>query len=120
VLALSAAMPGLAGAIFRKNSFHSALRTKTQSLKSSGEEQDSLLVTLKLFNSIARDRGQDLLQAGVCLQADLFMSFLTRRPHLMQSVQNIQWVEKEIDSGELFHILQETPRVNLKIVSKNA
>ncbi len=37
VLALSAAMPGLAGAIFRRNSFHSALRTETKSLQSEDE-----------------------------------------------------------------------------------
>ena len=119
VLALSAAMPGLAGAIFRKNSFHSALRTETKSLPSSANGQDSLLVTLKLFNSIARDRGQELLQAGVCLRTDLFVSFLMKRPNLMQSIVKIQLAEKEIDIGELLRELPELSRVNLKIVAKN-
>ena len=119
VLALSAAMPGLAGAIFRKNSFHSALRTETKSLHSFVDGQESHLVTLKLFNSIARDRGQELLQAGVCLRADLFMSFLTKRPNLMQSIVKIQLAEKEIDIEELLRLLPEVSRLNLKIVSKD-
>lgn len=119
VLALSAAMPGLAGAIFRKNSFHSALRTEPKSLQSTAKGQNSLFVTLKLFNSIARDRGQELLEAGVCLRADLFKSFLTKRPNLMQSIVKICLAEKEINIGELLRILPEFSRFNLKIVSKN-
>ncbi len=119
VLALSAAMPGLAGAIFRKNSFHSALRTETKSLKSSDEGHNSVLVTLKLFNSIARDRGQELLQAGVCQKTDLFLSFLMRRPNLLQSILAIQLADKKIDSKELLQVLPELSRVNLKIVAEN-
>ncbi len=120
VLALSAAMPGLAGAIFRKNSFHSTLRTETKSLHSSEQEQDSLLVTLKLFNSIARDRGQELLQAGVCLKTELLRSFLLKRPNLIQSIESIHLADKEIDSEKFLRILQELSRVSVKIVSKNA
>ena len=50
VLALSAAMPGLAGAIFRKNSLHSALRTETRKKNTTESQSESLTVTLKLFN----------------------------------------------------------------------
>ncbi len=46
VLALSAAMPGLAGAIFRRNSFHSALRTETKSLESRNGQQIPLQLLL--------------------------------------------------------------------------
>ncbi len=119
VLALSAAMPGLAGAIFRKNSFHSALRTETKSLKSSDKGHDSIIVTLKLFNSIARDRGQEILQAGVCMQSFIFTSFLASRPHLMPSIMNIQLEDKEIDSKELLRVLPELAKVTLKIVGQN-
>lgn len=119
VVALSAAMPGLAGAIFRKNSFHSALRTETKSLHSSQEGKDSLLVTLKLFNSIARDRGQELLQEGVCLQAKVLLSFLTKRIKLLQSIESVHLADKKIDYKELLRVLPELSRVNVKIVSKN-
>ena len=76
VLALSAAMPGLAGAIFRKNSFHSALRTETRTQLSGSEPQKKITVTLKLFNSIARERGGDMLRQGISVRSALFSAFL--------------------------------------------
>lgn len=116
VLALSAAMPGLAGAIFRRNSFHSALRTETKSLQSGVVLQDSISVTLKLFNSIARDRGEELLKAGLCMRADLLANFLTKRPNLTQHIVKIQLGDKEIDHAELLRVLPELSKVNLNIV----
>lgn len=115
VLALSAAMPGLAGAIFRRNSFHSALRTETKSLQSEVERQDSITVTLKLFNSIARDRGAYFLQAGLCMRADLLAGFLAKRPNLSQYIVKIRLGEKEMELKELLSVLPELSKVNLYI-----
>jgi hypothetical protein len=115
VLALSAAMPGLAGAIFRKNSFHSALRTETKSVQSGTGPKDSISVTLKLFNSIAKDRGEALLKAGLCLRGDQLATFLTKRPHLIQHIVKIQLGEKELDQRELLHVLPDLAKVNLNI-----
>ncbi|GAB6193372.1 hypothetical protein [Desulfocastanea catecholica] len=119
VLALSAAMPGLAGAIFRKNSFHAALRTDTKTLPSESEQKKSISVTLKLFNSIARDRGVDLLKTGLCLQSEQLATFLTSRPHLAQHIVRIQFADKEIAYQELLAVLGKTSRVNLNIVGTN-
>lgn len=116
VLALSAAMPGLAGAIFRKNSFHAALRTDTKALLSQAEQKKSISVTLKLFNSIARDRGADLLKTGLCLQSRQLANFLTNRPHLARHIVGIQFSEKEIELDELLAVLGKTPKVNLNII----
>lgn len=116
VLALSAAMPGLAGAIFRRNSFHSALRTETKVLQSETEQTKSITVTLKLFNSIARDQGPELLQAGVCLHADQALTFLSKRPHLTQYISKIQLGENKMEYSELLCHLQKLSRVNLNIV----
>ncbi len=63
VLALSAAMPGLAGAIFRKGGRHAALRGRSDEVQEK-IEMDSGSVTLKLFNMIATERGPELLSAG--------------------------------------------------------
>jgi hypothetical protein len=115
VLALSAAMPGLAGAIFRKNSFHSALRTETKSVQSETGQKDAISVTLKLFNSIAKDRGEALLKAGLCLRGDQLANFLTKRPHLVQHIVKIQLGEKELDHRELLDVLPELVKVNLNI-----
>ena len=61
-LALSAAMPGLAGAIFRRNSMHAALRS--QGAPPSAPQHAGALVRLKLFNKIAEEKGGALLAAG--------------------------------------------------------
>ena len=119
VLALSAAMPGLAGAIFRRNSFHSALRTETKALQSGEFQQESIPVTLKLFNSIARDRGEELLKIGFCMRAELLATFLSKRPHLTKHIHKIQLREKEMDYPELLRILPNLSKVNLKIVKIN-
>ncbi|MGB3225378.1 MAG: hypothetical protein WBB23_21485 [Desulforhopalus sp.] len=116
VLALSAAMPGLAGAIFRKNSFHSALRSETKSLDLKTGQDDSIVVTLKLFNSIATERGEEFLQTGLCMRGDRLANFLTKRPHLIEQIQNIQLEEKELGHQELLGILPELAKVNLNIV----
>lgn len=119
VLALSASMPGLAGAIFRKNSFHAALRTDTKTLPSESEQKESIFVTLKLFNSIARDRGADLLKTGLCLQSKQLANFLTNRPHLAGHIVHIQFADKEIAYEELLPVLRKTSRVNLNIIGTN-
>ena len=53
ILALSAAMPGLVGATFRRGGRYAAMRSnvshKDENLKTSGE---SRIITLKLFTSI--------------------------------------------------------------------
>lgn len=121
VLALSAAMPGLAGAIFRKNSFHSALRTENKpilsSIEGSDERPDTLFVTLKLFNSIAKDRGPELLQAGFTMASDLLLSFLLKRPQLVQQILKVQWKDKEITAAELLWALPEFSLIHLKIIT---
>jgi hypothetical protein len=119
VLALSAAMPGLAGAIFRKNSFHSALRTETNALGSDSVQQESITVTLKLFNSIARERGEEMLKSGLCIKADLLAGFLTKRPNLLQQILNIHFGKDEMDQGEFLRILPALSRVNLYVVGTN-
>jgi hypothetical protein len=115
VLALSAAMPGLAGAIFRRNSFHSALRTETKSLQSDEKRQKSITVTLKLFNSIARDRGEYFLQGGFCMRADLLAAFLAKRPNLGQYIVTITLGEKLMELEELLPVLSTLSKVNLYI-----
>lgn len=119
VLALSAAMPGLAGAIFRKNSFHAALRTDTKTLPSKSAQNKSISVTLKLFNSIARDRGVDLLKTGLCLHSKQLANFLTNRPHLAEHIVRIQFADKEIAYEELLAALRKISRINLNIVGTN-
>lgn len=85
VIALSAAMPGLAGAIFRKNSIHAPLRGNAKQIASAGGGVRTVF-TLKLFNSIAFDRGAELLCQGVTMTADTVASFLEKRPDLAAGI----------------------------------
>lgn len=85
VIALSAAMPGLAGAIFRKNGPHGSLRTTTRTT-SAQTDSGPLLVTIKLFNQIARDKGVQLLAQGVLIAAPSVAKFLQNRAELIDSI----------------------------------
>ncbi|MGA2403477.1 MAG: hypothetical protein ABSG91_17520, partial [Syntrophobacteraceae bacterium] len=62
VIALSAAMPGLAGAILRKGSPISALRSRTSAEMGHRCTEEAMhTVRLKLFNTIAKEMGPGLL-----------------------------------------------------------
>lgn len=120
-VALSAAMPGLAGAIFRRYSFHAALRSdtkKTQSL--SPQASKPLTVTLKLFNTIALDRGRDLFCAGVRLPAAVLSSFLHKRQELTQAIQRIQLNDRDIDIAAMHQQLTLPAQIDLKIFVEKA
>lgn len=116
VLALSAAMPGLAGAIFRKNSLHSALRTETKKATTTNSESETSTVTLKLFNSIAKERGIELLQKGICMPSISLVNFLTNRTSLLQYISVVQFNNVDIDKGDLLHILSKHPKLKIQII----
>lgn len=73
-LALSAAMPGLAGAIFRRQGVHGSLRTRPPEQRGAAGGQEGYL-TLKLFNSIAFDRSGDLLTQGILIASKAWQQF---------------------------------------------
>lgn len=85
-IALSAAMPGLAGAIFRRQGAHGSLRSQP----SRPSTNPNLItaregITLKLFNSIATDRVGDLMTAGVRVRRTALHDFAHRRSELFQA-----------------------------------
>lgn len=117
VLALSAAMPGLAGAIFRRNSFHAALRTSTESGGTTGKEIEPTLITLKLFNSIALERGSELLELGVCIKSQSFLNFLSKRATLLENVLQTKLSGTLVIKEDLIKLLTETKKFNLKVTT---
>lgn len=119
VLALSAAMPGLAGAIFRKNSLHSTLRTETKKTTTNEPESESLTVTLKLFNSIAKERGGDLLQKGIIISMASLINFLEKREHLQQYIKIVQFENLDIDKTDFLHILSGHPKLKIQIIGNH-
>ena len=114
VLAVSAAMPGLAGAIFRRNSLHASLRT-TSGGSASASSGATVDVSLKLFNTIARDRGMQLLHQGVRLKASTLATFLSTRPSLLAHMQDINLDGRQLTGEELLAALPGCDVLTLKV-----
>lgn len=119
VLALSSAMPGLAGAILRRNSIHSGLRTKITAHSQPEKTQQSLTVTLKLFNKIARDCGCDLFYEGITISTQKLMCFLKTHPTLLAHAHSITLDGMEIQAPQLTVLLKDTPSVIIQLEKDN-
>ncbi len=118
-LALSAAMPGLAGAIFRKNSIHSALRTQTDTSKKSNESARPIVVTLKLFNTIAKGPGTDLLLAGVSISSAKVLNFLKRRSGLCDYITDIELGNEQLTYMDFLERIPQYQTIHLKVTHAN-
>jgi hypothetical protein len=71
VLALSSAMPGLVGAVMRRDGFFSSLREGiTYREKTSGNRIHRGLITVKLFNLLIEELGPRFLKKGFFVNRD--------------------------------------------------
>jgi hypothetical protein len=120
VLAISGVMPGLAGAIFRKNSFHAALRTSTpDSLTSRLPNSEKITIRLKLFNVIAAEKGATLLHNGCFMSSDSILKFMNYRCHLFSHLQSLRYDDKPICLDDLRNLLLASETVFLRIQENN-
>ncbi len=118
ILAISAAMPGLAGAIFRKNSIHKALRTQENFGKVKDSKKENLTLTLKLFNMIAQEKGKELLSAGVTINGRNLYDFLMDRPSLKTTIQEIYRDKKPVTTNQFISAAKSRKNVRLRIRTK--
>jgi len=116
VLAISAAMPGLAGAIFRRNSLHAALRTVKPKDKDYTADEN-VTVTLKLFNAIARDRGEKLLRQGVHMKAINFAQFLDNRTPLLSLITDVAIEGTSVPNSRLIETLPQLDTIHITFTS---
>ncbi len=113
-VALSAAMPGLAGAIFRKGGAHASLRSKPMptnhpQVKTSG------FITLKLFNMIATDTVESLLERGVLIKGSTLARFFkTRRESLQTLLIHIRQGNSFLSMDEAIRLAKSQPTLLLK------
>lgn len=103
-VALSAAMPGLVGAIFRKKSPIAALRSQAgkggECVSGRGRTE---LIRVKLFNSVAEDMGPALLAQGILLDGAAAADFFAGRRELLQPAITQARLDGEIiDPERLF------------------
>lgn len=77
-IALSAAMPGLVGATFRKGGRYAPLRgTISYSKEKKSIVRGEGKITLKLFNMIAKELGPVFLRKGVIIDGNAFQNFVS-------------------------------------------
>jgi len=114
-VALSAAMPGLAGAIFRRQGVHGSLRSQPVN-QSTHAQADAGFLTLKLFNSIATDRIGDLLRQGILVSGKALANFARTRGHLFEALVSIR-----LDGQELAYpaLLEQAEKLDLLQITGN-
>jgi hypothetical protein len=114
-LALSAAMPGLAGAIFRRGGQHASLRTRPEKIQH--RQNTSGFITLKLFNMIAMETGMPLLQNGIILNRDILLAFFKARGETLRPLIRIMEINCQPENFEhLFKIIQEAELIYLTML----
>jgi hypothetical protein len=75
-IALSAAMPGLAGAVLRRGGVYAPMRGQSaETPAAAGGQQE---ITVKLFNMVARELGPGILEQGIRLSAAALRDFIER------------------------------------------
>jgi len=114
-LALSAAMPGLAGAIFRRQGIHGTLRSHPQE-KPASEHSAAGYITLKLFNRIAADRVVDLLTQGIQVHGPAFRDFAARREDLWRAPVELRLNDRAVGVVEMLEIVAGLPVLGVRAV----
>jgi hypothetical protein len=115
VIALSAAMPGLAGAIFRKGGVHASLRTETAAQAVQSATATAIRIRIKLFNVIAAQRGADVLCKGCEIMTADLLKYLAYRPALLAGITTITMNDTPCETQELLAILHQEERIQLFI-----
>jgi hypothetical protein len=119
-LALSAAMPGLVGATFRKGGFYASLRdtisykkAENSVFKGAGE------IILKLFNMVAKELGPELLAKGIRIEGNALQDFVSRNAaDLKTACTSIQLNDTEIDADKLKEIKWQDQEVFVQVKSE--
>jgi len=119
ILALSAAMPGLVGATFRKGGKYRWMRGSI----SHPDDSDMTTgktgwVTVKLFNLILKELGPFFLEAGVWLKGETIQAFFAGQTgSLVDKIQSVFWNGQEKVPGGILEIEWSDDPVYIKIVN---
>ena len=113
-LALSAAMPGLAGAIFRRHGRHSSLRSQTASKELSGN-RGAGYITLKLFNSVAVDRVFNLMSEGILIHSQAFYDYAVRREIFLQPPVKFSFAGRSLSYAEMLDTVRQMPLLKIQV-----
>ncbi len=118
-LALSAAMPGLVGATFRRSGRYASMRKQIshKRVKSSAlSENDTTYITIKLFNLIAKEIGPICLSKGVVIKGrDLRDMISLIQKKAMEDFGEIYMDEKPIDLDQLLITAKDEENIFLLV-----
>jgi len=124
-LAVSAAMPGVFGAAFRKQGTYSGLRQHCSEIrqnKNKVQQGRIVAVTVKCFNQVAADLGNQLLETGVVMEIKDFLDFWTRQGSILEKDNpEVQINHTKIHAGEVAATLcQKTGTLRIQIHAADA
>jgi hypothetical protein len=119
VLALSAAMPGLVGATFRKGGRYRWMRGSISHPDGCDTAPGKTgWVTLKLFNLIQKELGPFFLEAGLWLKRETIQAFFADQiGNLAGHILSAYWNGREMVPGVLAGIAWPDKPVYIRIVS---
>lgn len=117
VIALSSAMPGLAGAVFRKGGILSSMRSEhVSNLENIVITKHKGQVTLKLFNLIASDLGADFYKKGVCIKGTHFIRYVKSKQPLIEKIcKELVLDGKKYDIGALLFLCRPEADIVLTV-----
>jgi hypothetical protein len=118
VLALSGAMPGLAGAVFRRGGAYAAMRSCVESVSSSlPKTYSDGNIELKLFNQIAADLGNSFLKKGIWLRVKTFSRFFYQHFETLLKICAIMVINgKKYPANKLDEMKFDSDEVDLTVV----
>ena len=102
-VALSAAMPGLAGATLRKGGRFAVMRNQISCRTGTACESDQRTkVTVKFFNAVAKELGENQYKKGIRIQRSNFTWFVDKHSKELETQVTSIWLDgKSIDAHQL-------------------
>ncbi len=121
ILALSAAMPGLVGATFRKGGTYRWMRGSISHPDDSDTAAGKVgWITVKLFNLILKELGPFFLEGGIWLRSETIQAFFKERSgSLGDAIQYVSWNGGEIVPGGILEIEWPDEPIYIKIIHQN-
>jgi hypothetical protein len=119
-LALSAAMPGLVGATFRKGGTYAAMRnTISYNAEIPDKDKGEARVKLKLFNMVLKELGPIFLTNGVWIRKEKFNEFLSRYLKEIRAAGSlIHLNDKKVDIDKLEQMNLKNTEIFLQVTSE--
>ena len=117
VLAISAAMPGLVGAVMRRGGRYASLRNSiTHHAGGQTAARTRGTLHLKLFNLVARELGPQFLKQGVLLAATTLAAFLEAQPaDFHEGIREVRFDDRPVAVPVLAAIASQADAVLLTV-----